>query len=361
MHYPRLILNEAICRQNISKMAEKARQNNLIFRPHFKTHQSVGIGQWFRDAGVDCIAVSSVKMASYFKKGGWKDIFIAFPLNVLEIKEINRITEDVQLSVSIESKTVAGFIAKHSTGRLGVYIKIDTGHHRTGIDPFDTGEIEDILNVIRASENLNFKGFYTHSGHTYLASGKKEITAIHDHSREKLLGLHTRYSGSFPGLILSVGDTPSCSLADDFAALDEIRPGNFAFYDVMQTLIGSCTAENIAVALECPVVAKHHRRNELVIHGGAVHLSKESIVLNGEESYGLVVQLSGSGWAEPFKNTYVARISQEHGIIRASQSVFDSIRIGGTVGILPVHSCLTANLADNYLTTTGHIIPKMRS
>ena len=37
---PTLLLNEAIARRNIERMANKARQNGVRFRPHFKTHQS---------------------------------------------------------------------------------------------------------------------------------------------------------------------------------------------------------------------------------------------------------------------------------------------------------------------------------
>ncbi len=77
-------------------------------------------------------------------------------------------------------------------------------------------------------------------------------------------------------LKLSVGDTPGCSLLPDFPGVDEIRPGNFVFYDAEQLEIGSCASNQIAVALACPIVARHPERNEVVLYGGAIHLSKES-------------------------------------------------------------------------------------
>ena len=129
----------------------------------------------------------------------------------------------------------------------------------------------------------------------------------------------------------------------------------------MQYRLGVSSIDQIAVALECPVVAKNARRNELLIHGGAVHLSKESLDLEGKTIYGLVVPVSGKVWGAPLANTYVSSISQEHGIIRTDQETFNAINIGDTLGILPVHSCLTANLADQYTSVSGHSIPKMRS
>ena len=53
-------------RRNITFMADKAKKLNLIFRPHFKTHQSATIARWFREVGVKQIAVSSLAMAHYF-------------------------------------------------------------------------------------------------------------------------------------------------------------------------------------------------------------------------------------------------------------------------------------------------------
>jgi D-serine deaminase-like pyridoxal phosphate-dependent protein len=48
---PTLLLDEEKCRRNIRTMAEKARSSGVIFRPHFKTHQSIEIGNWFREEG----------------------------------------------------------------------------------------------------------------------------------------------------------------------------------------------------------------------------------------------------------------------------------------------------------------------
>jgi len=52
--------------------------------------------------------------------------------------------------------------------------------------------------------------------------------------------------------------------------------------------------------------------------------------------------------------------SQEHGIIRGT---FDEIRMiypGDLLEIIPVHSCLAADLAGYYLTTEGDRIEKIR-
>ncbi len=94
---PTLLVDEALCRRNIARMAEKARIAGVRFRPHFKTHQSAAIGEWFREAGVTAITVSSVSMARYFSGAGWSDITIAFPVNLREMEEINRLAGEIHL------------------------------------------------------------------------------------------------------------------------------------------------------------------------------------------------------------------------------------------------------------------------
>jgi len=100
---PTLVLDEGIARRNIRRMAEKARGFGLRFRPHFKTHQSAVIGEWFREEGVSQITVSSVEMAEYFAEYGWNDILIAFPLNIRQIARIQSLAQRVHLGVLVEN------------------------------------------------------------------------------------------------------------------------------------------------------------------------------------------------------------------------------------------------------------------
>ncbi|MEJ0055892.1 MAG: hypothetical protein WDN75_09730 [Bacteroidota bacterium] len=65
-------------------------------------------------------------------------------------------------------------------------------------------------------------------------------------------------------MILSIGDTPTCTVADEFTGINEVRPGNLVFYDMMQVIIGSCKREDVAIAMACPVVAFNEERQEIL-------------------------------------------------------------------------------------------------
>lgn len=344
---PTLLVDEYKCRQNIQLMADKAARHGVEFRPHFKTHQSLEIGKWFKESGVNKITVSSVVMANYFASD-WNDITIAFPVNILEINEINELAGKVKLNLQVESIETAEFLSSEIQREAGVFLKIDVGYHRTGIGYNNFKRIDDILKILEGSSNLLFKGFLTHAGHTYKCNSTVDIIKIHNDTIDIMKTLKEKYISLFPDLILSIGDTPGCSLAEDFTGIDEIRPGNFVFYDLMQYYLGSCSAEQIAAAVACPIVAIHKQRNELVIYGGGVHLSKERIEVFGKTIFGQIVERTNSGWGEFIQGMFVKSLSQEHGIVSLPDSLSTKYKVGDVLYIFPVHSCMTANLMDRY-------------
>lgn len=359
---PTLVVDKDICLRNIEKMMQKARENNLHFRPHFKTHQSLEIARWFRNAGVSAITVSSVQMAEYFATGGWNDITIAFPLNFLELNNIMRLAANIKLNVTIENKDTAELLAKNLSVPAGIYIKVDTGYNRTGISVSKTEKMDAILKAISDNKNLRFKGFLTHNGLTYQALSTNEIFSAHYDALLKLKALKQHYKKAYPDVQVTIGDTPSCTIATNFSEVDEIRPGNFVFFDLMQMNLGVCSFDDIAVRMVCPVVAKHPSRNEIVIYGGAIHLSKESMQnIDGKESFGRIVVYKEGRKKLLSERNYVSRLSQEHGILKVSQKNIDLFNIGDLIEIIPVHSCLTANLARKYLTTEGEEIKTINS
>ena len=358
---PTLLLDKSKALKNIKRMAAKVNGSKVRFRPHFKTHQSAQVGEWFRNNGVNAITVSSVEMAMYFAQHGWKDITIAFPVNILEMDIINKLASSIQLNLLVESEETVAFLAKNLQAAIDVWIKIDVGYHRTGILWNKSEEVIGLADQINQSGKMIFKGLLTHSGHAYRAQSAAEVKNIYSETVQRLNSLKLNLiAEGFSDTQISIGDTPSCSIVENFSGVDEIRPGNFVFYDVTQLNIGSCKEKDIAVAVACPVVAKHEERNEIVIYGGAVHLSKEFIVNeSGTKVFGCVALLEKDSWSSILKNTYVSALSQEHGIVKTKTDFLKQVEIGDILLVLPVHSCLTVNLLKKYRTLEGEMITTM--
>lgn len=346
---PSLLLSERIAKTNIQKMADKAKRHHLSFRPHFKTHQSASIGEWFREIGVEKIAVSSIEMAAYFQKHGWKDIAVAFPINLREIDRINALATKCTLSVLVSAEGVSKRLSEMAQHSLGVWLEIDTGYGRSGFPDNGLAAILNEIKMIDAAENLHFKGLLIHNGHSYKCKGQSEIKGVHEASIKRLRILKKELqTAGVSNFEISLGDTPTCAVAENFDGIDEIRPGNFIFYDLTQASIGSCALTDIAVVLACPVVAVYPARNQLVVHGGGVHLSKDSLQSSGHISYGRVVLPTGELWNICPPSAFVSSISQEHGILSMPAEMLQNIQVGDILGILPVHSCMTADLMRGY-------------
>ena len=360
---PTLIMDEIRVKRNIARMAAKARAGKVNFRPHFKTHQSATIGEWFRDVGVKAITVSSVDMAEQFAQAGWRDITVAVPVNLLEIDRINELAGKITLHVLVDSALAVEKLISQLNNPINLWIKIDVGYHRCGLLWYTAETIIALAQVIDQNRNLTFKGLLTHAGHTYHATTAVEVRKIHRQSLERLSELKQQLqTAGIPRCKISIGDTPGCSLAEDFTGADEIRPGNFVFYDLMQLRLGTCQAEDLALAVECPVIGKYPQRGEIVIFGGAVHLSKEFITgANNEPLFGCLAATVTDGWGAPDWQAPLTTLSQEHGIVQLSAERLRMIEISDTVIVLPVHSCLTANLFSEYHTIEGRSIHRFQS
>ena len=339
-------------------MADKARKHNMELRPHFKTHQSLAIGQWFKDVGVSKITCSSLDMAEYFAEE-WNDITVAFPTNILEINSINKLASKITLNVLIESVVTAEFLIKHLNYSINFLIKLNIGNGRTGLMPDDTDSIDAILTTTKKADNVNFIGFLGHAGQTYKCRSKLEILEVHETARTTIINVKNQYQQQYQDLIVSYGDTPSCSVAKNFIGLDELRPGNFVFYDVMQVQIGACNYNDIAVAMACPIVAIHKDRMQMVIYGGGIHFSKDRITENGTLVFGKVVKSNGNTWGNVIPNMYLKALSQEHGIVTLPSAEANNYAIGDIIYVLPIHSCMTANLMKLYTSTEGENISMM--
>ena len=357
---PTLLVDQAKAMRNIQKMADKAIAAGVTLRPHCKTHQSLGVGRWFRAAGIEKITVSSLRMAVYFAQDQWKDITVAFPVNIREMALINKLANTIQLNLVVENTAAIAFLSAHLTSPVALFIKADTGYHRTGLPLEASSTIQAIIQQIAANPMMRFAGFLAHAGHSYRAQGQEEVEGVHKTSLKALEGFRELMREYPNSLTYSTGDTPTCSLMNSFGVATEIRPGNFVFYDLSQWRIGSCQLEDIAVAMACPVVAKHEERMEIVVYGGGVHFSKDrSILPNGQTYYGMVATWQGDHWQPLGTENYVCSLSQEHGIVKVTRPVFEKTNIGALMYILPIHSCMAADLMKHYYALDGTRIDMM--
>ncbi|TVQ02130.1 MAG: amidophosphoribosyltransferase [Balneolaceae bacterium] len=346
---PVLLLDEQRCKNNIQRIFNKAKKSGCTFRPHFKTHQSNIIGKWFRDAGVRGITVSSISMAEYFIEDGWNDITIAFPFFPAQINRLQMIEKNADLRLFIHSAEHLGLLDRELSHPFKFYIEINPGFGRSGVHFNDIKKIKNIITASEKFEHCTFHGFYIHDGRTYQAKNREQILS----KAEVPLMILQSLKKKFPGFVTSIGDTPSASVIENFDNIDELTPGNFVFYDWMQVQTGSCSLHDVALFVMLPV-AQITEPGRAIVHGGAVHLSKEFLNHDNSINFGQIIHYS-AGPDIKKADGYVSAVSQEHGTILYSDKNFIP---RDAICVCPIHSCLTANLFSEYHLPDGQTISK---
>ena len=127
------------------------------------------------------------------------------------------------------------------------------------------------------------------------------------------------------------------------AECDEVRPGNYVYFDATQAALRSCRLEDVAVSVLTTVVGSYPDRGTLVVDAGALALSKD-LGVNGDSRYGIVCDEH----LRPLPMKLIS-VSQEHGKIETSAH----LPVGTRLRIVPNHSCLTAAMFDVYHVIDG--------
>ena len=349
---PTLVVDRVRAERNIARMAAKAEASGVRFRPHFKTHNSIEVGEWFRAAGVTAITVSSVEHAVRFADAGWDDITIAFPLVTRALPAIRDLASHVRVGVVVEGPDGATALAAVESG-MDVWVDVDAGYGRSGARWDDADRLGEIGAALARSRQHRLRGVLTHAGNTYHAPDHTAIEAIWAETAVRLAGARDVLAAStgVRGLETSVGDTPGCAVMNRFDGVDEVRPGNFVFFDIQQLSLDVCTEEDLALAVACPIVGVYPARGEAVIHGGSVQLSLDTAPGPGDgRNFGRLALAEPSGWhLLPAEAGFVRGLSQEHGVLRCSPDVLAQLRVGDLAFVIPAHACLPANQVGHWL------------
>lgn len=358
---PCLLLDLDRVKRNAARVSDIATRNGVRLRPHIKTHKCIEVGR-IQTAGHDgAITVSTLAEARAFAENGFTDITYAVPIEQGKFEEAIEILHNgVKLHLlTDDAETVKqlDLAAGRAGVKFDVFVKIDCGTHRVGVEPH-TAEAVMIPRQIADSVDLNFAGILTHAGHSYNASSKEEILAVARHERDSMVELAERLrADGIEVPTVSIGSTPTITQIDHLTGIDEIRPGNYIFFDGFQTTLGSCSFEDTALTVLSAVVHKDIARRRLVIDAGAIALSKDRgpVGLDPSCGYGRVLDLEGNQTA-----MRVTSLSQEHGETDADDSeVFDRLKVGDRVRILANHSCLTAAQHTHYnVVENGELVDK---
>lgn len=274
-------------------------------------------------------------------------------------------------------------------GAIHVFIKVDTGYHRSGVTP-ESSQFEKLLDELSEDNQVQLQGFYSHLGSSY--AGNSPSDALHGLIKEiegteaAATAAKQRGLGSSK-YILSVGASPTATAAQNLFLSDtregksfnelasrvrraghaiELHAGVYPVLDLQQLAtharpssvpsnadVASLSTSDIALRILVEVASLYPDREkpEALIAAGSIALGREpcksypgwaavtpwksrnsNALSNGVAAYS---EKQRTGWI-------VGRISQEHGILSWEGPTEDiqRLQIGQKLLLWPNHACI---------------------
>ncbi|MGZ5477795.1 MAG: alanine racemase, partial [Thermoanaerobaculia bacterium] len=302
---PAFLVDRATLQRNCDSMREKAARSGVIFRPHVKTHKVVEIGRMQHGGAIGPITVSTLLEAEEFADGGFTDITYAVPIAPEKLERAAELASRIdRLNLLIDSSEALRAIEELGFA-FDVFLKIDCGYHRAGVDP-DKPESLELAKKMASSKMIRFRGLLTHAGHSYHARNVDEVLRVASAETAAVTRFRDRLGTD---VIRSIGSTPTASAVDRFTDCDEVRPGNYVFCDAFQATIGSSKLSDCAVSVLATVVGSYPDRKSMIVDAGALALSKDLGPDHVDPKFGYGIVCDESLRPLPMKLT---ALSQEH-------------------------------------------------
>lgn len=351
---PALVLDRSRLEANAMRMRGKVRSLGVAFRPHVKTSKSIDVLRVLAGSADLPITVSTLAEARYFFANGVDDILYAVGIVPAKLPEVaGLIRSGCKLRVILDTREAADAVHSFAVAEgmiLEALIEIDSDGHRAGV-----GSDSPLLIEIGGRLGPSLAGVMTHAGASYDCRTHNEFEAMAEQERALTVeAAEILRAADLACPIVSVGSTPTLHYARSLHGVIEARAGVYAFGDLVQSELGTCSIDDIAIGVIASVIGHNRRHGRVLIDAGFLALSRDRGTANlpVDWGYGAVADAITGAVIE---GVTVSSTNQEHGIItaRSGEIDFDQFPVGSQVRVLPNHACATAAAHERYHVTDG--------
>lgn len=344
---PALLVDREILMDNLRFMQDYADRHGVSLRPHTKTHKMPSIARLQLEQGALGIAVAKVGEAEVMARHGFTDILIANEIvGQKKLERIRELSKTAAIAFGVDTPVQVRdaervFDGNHAPAE--VLVEIEVGEKRSGI--IEEEDFTALLDEIRGSGHVRFKGIFSHDGNSYDAEDIEECRKIAREAQERTLRFaRLAQDRGMPCEMVSYGATPT--LMNDVKILEgitEIRPGTYALMDASQAnaigTFGRCAATVLATVMSRPTAER------VILDVGAKGLTMQ------ERTRGICAT-PGLGTILEYPDTHIDQMFDEHAIIY-DRAFRDAVSIGDKVRVIPVHICPVCNLYDSAWLISG--------
>jgi D-serine deaminase-like pyridoxal phosphate-dependent protein len=336
---PALLVYADFVRGNIETTIGLVGGDAKRWRPHLKTTKLAWIVRELVGRGVGDFKCATTLELLTAASNGARDVLVAYPVagaNAERVRQIAASFPAVAVSTLVDSPSA---VAEWAGGNVGLFIDVNPGMNRTGIDQERAAEIVELAKLIRRAKIL-FRGVHYYDGHlASLAFDERASAAHRGYDQLMKLVAALEAAGVPAGCVITAG-TPAfpCSLSyKGFGAArfnHQVSPGTLVLNDVNS--LGQLPSEwgYRPAALILSRVVSRPTPNIVTCDAGHKTVSADSGVPNC-----LVV---GHENLRPLKP------SEEHLPIEVPEGM-EAPALGEFLYLLPKHICPTVNNFDHAL------------
>ena len=349
---PCLLIDENKLSRNIQRVKSLISKKSLDFRPHLKTVKCKEITKKFINEFGSRAMVSTVQEIEQLKDCGISDFLYSVAIVPSKLKRIaNSLSKNCKITVSVDHISMAQDLVSfcEKTGvKISAVIELDFDGHRSGIKPNAKHQLCGIGKCL--NDAGLFRGVMSHAGESYGLSNHQDLSKCAKNEVEQTLcAVSILKDASIECELVTIGSTPT--VLSDFQNNDitELRAGVFVFFDLVQSGVGVCKVDEIALSVLSSVISVNKEIDAVIIDAGWMALSRDRGTSSQKIDYGYGQVCYESG--EIIKDVIVTNVQQEHGIIqvrKGSNAKLPNFKTGEVLRILPNHACATAAAHSSY-------------
>lgn len=227
---PALIIYKDRVKQNINTAISMVAVNRL--RPHVKTNKSAGAVQLLMEAGIYKFKCATIAEAEMLAMTGAVDVLMSYqPVGPKLQRFINLIKKypDTKFSCLVDNLMPAKNIAAaalENNINIPVFIDLNIGMNRTGMDPANASELYDACNRLA---NIKVEGLHAYDGHIRTPD-LQQRTVECNAAFEQVAALQMQlYKNGFDPTIIA-GGSPTFPIHAERKEVD-CSPGTFIYWD----------------------------------------------------------------------------------------------------------------------------------
>ncbi|KAH7039553.1 putative serine dehydratase domain-containing protein [Microdochium trichocladiopsis] len=360
---PALVISLPVLRRNIDALHKHVEELGIGFRPHVKTLKTLEVTRLMLKGGKYRSIVASTLAEVHgvlplVEEGLLDECLYGMPIYPGCLPRLAELRKKVRIQLMVDNEQQVAaleetFETHGGSASWDVFIKLDVGSRRAGVDQADTEALRSLVDRVDSSAATTLHGFYVHAGHSYGGRRRDEAEATLNVELSAVLAA-AALAGNDRELVVSIGSTPTAHVVASLKAAVphnvrlELHAGNYPANDLQQLSTGVIAEADQAARVVAEVCSVYPRRNEALINAGVVAMSRE--VAGAYPGFGRVVGKPDWG---------IVRLSQEHGIIGNTsavdsdqsasrgqapgvEGVSEQFAVGQRVSLCCNHVCITA-------------------